>query len=62
MNAAEIRKLAASTTIAYGAVMAAIRPPDTLGPPTCAIDTVSCSFELPSIRSSRSTSAGRYDW
>ena len=33
-----------------------------LGPATCAIETVSCSFELPSIRSSRWTSAGRYDW
>src|SRR6202030_4006609 len=39
-----------------------MRPPDKLGPATCAIETVSWSFELPSIRWSRWTSWGRYDW
>ncbi len=62
MNTVETTKLAASTTIAYGAVIAAMRPPVMLGPPTCATETVSCSFELPSTRCSRSISAGRYDW
>src|SRR5579864_7229058 len=62
MNTADATKLTASTTIAYGAVIAAMRPPVMLGPPTCATETVSCSFELPSTRCSRSISAGRYDW
>jgi hypothetical protein len=43
-------KLIASAKIAYGAVIAAIRPPEALGPATCVIETVSCSFEFPSTR------------
>ncbi len=58
----EMTKLSASARIAYGAVSAAIRPPDALGPPICATETVTCSFELPSTSWSRSTRAGRYDW
>src|SRR5689334_14405192 len=53
MNTAETTKLTASATIAYGAVIAAIRTPERFGPPTWAIATVSCSFELPSTRCSR---------
>ena len=37
-------------------MIAPIRPPARLGPPTCAIHTVSCSFEFPSTRCSRSMS------
>ena len=62
MKRVETTKLIASATIAYGADRAAISAPDALGPATCAMPTVSCSFELPSTRCSRSTSAGRYDW
>src|SRR3954451_4889958 len=62
MNRLETTKLTASATIAYGAVIAAIRTPERFGPPTCAIATASCSFEFPSTNCSRGTSAGRYDW
>jgi hypothetical protein len=44
------------------APIAAIRAAAIGGPLTEATLAVSCSFELPSIRSSRSISAGRYDW
>src|SRR5581483_4751653 len=47
MNTEETTKLIASATIAYGAVSAAISPPAADGPATCAMLTVSCSFELP---------------
>ena len=49
-KAVEIAKLMASATIAYGAVSAAISPPAELGPATWATETVSWSFELPSIK------------
>ncbi|HEX5172739.1 MAG TPA: hypothetical protein VFV91_01175 [Gaiellaceae bacterium] len=62
MKTLETTKLTASATIAYGAVMKPIRTPDRLGPPIWATDTVSWIFEFPSIRCSRSTSDGRYDW
>ena len=62
MNAVEMRKLAASSAIAYGAVRTPIRTPARPGPPICAAETVVWSFELPSTSCSRSTSEGRYDW
>ena len=62
MKAVETTKLAASRMIAYGAVIAAISTPARLGPATCAVETVVCSFAFPSTSCSRSTSDGRYDW
>ena len=62
MKTAERTKLSASARIAYGAVIAAISPPATLGPATLATELVRYIFELASTKSSRSTSAGRYAW
>src|SRR6476646_4752660 len=62
MNSVEATKLAQSARIAIAAPTTAIRPAAIGGPLTEATLAVSCSFELPSIRSSRSISAGRYDW
>ena len=47
MKTAETTKLTASPTIAYGAVIAAIRPPDMLGPATWAAEAVELQLRVP---------------
>ena len=61
-NTPEMKKLTESHTTAYGAVRSWISPPATGGPASWPAERVTSSFELPSMRCSRSTSAGRYDW
>ena len=57
----EPTKLIASTSTAYGAVKISTSAPANPGPPTCAAERLSSSFEFPSMICSRSTSDGRYD-
>ena len=61
-NAPDAKKLIASTSTAYGAVIRPMSPPATPGPEICAIVRLTSSFELPSMICSRSTRDGRYDW
>src|SRR5205085_9048602 len=46
MKSVETTKLSASTRIAYGAVIAAISPPATLGPATCATELVKIELRV----------------
>src|SRR5579884_2667964 len=62
MNTVETTKLAQSARMALAAPIAAIRAPAIGGPLIWETLAVNCSFELPSIRCSRSINAGRYDW
>src|SRR5437764_5371876 len=56
-NNPETKKLTESHTTAYGAVRSWINPPAAGGPASCPAERVTSSFELPSMRYSRSTSA-----
>src|SRR6266851_3452076 len=60
-DSTEIKKEAASTKTARAAPTSWISKPASAGPAICATEPVTCSLLLPSIKSLREMSPGRYD-